>query len=66
MAQFVYNSARNETTGRIPFLANCGYNAEIWRDPQTHRSRSQKALIDTTEMRRVHAKLTEKDSSANG
>jgi len=66
MAQFVYNSARNETTGKTPFIANYGYHPEVWRDPQAHGSKSQKVILDIADMRKLHANLMKKIQQQTG
>ncbi len=66
MAQFVYNSARSETTEKTSFLANYEYHPEVWRDPQKHRSKSQKAILDIADMRKLHANLTTKIQQQKG
>ena len=66
MAQFVYNSARSETTGKTPFLENYGYHPKVWRDPQEHGSKSQKVILDIADMRKLHANLTTKIQQQTG
>ncbi len=60
MAQFVYNSARSETTEKTPFLANYEYHLKVWWDSWKHRSKSQKVILDIADMRKLHANLTTK------
>ena len=40
-----------------PFFVNYEYNPEIWRDPQAHRSQSQKAILNITEIKKLHQNL---------
>ena len=66
MAQFTYNNARNETTGKTPFEANYGYHPEVWRDPRAHGSRSQRAILDIAELKKLHADLTKRIEGQKG
>jgi len=56
-AQFVYNNAKNETTEETSFWANYEYNPKVWREPQVHRSQSQKAILDIAEIKKLHKDL---------
>jgi len=66
MAQFMYNNARNETTGKTPFEANYGYHPEVWRDPRAHGSRSQKAMLDIAELKKLHTDLMKRIEGQKG
>ncbi len=57
MAQFVYNNTQNETTEETPFWANYEYNSKVWWEPQTHKSQSQKAILDIAEIKKLHRDL---------
>ncbi len=58
MAQFAYNNTQNETTRETPFWANYEYNPKVWQEPQAHESQSQKAILDITEIKKLHRDLT--------
>jgi len=58
MTQFVYNNTQNETTEETPFWANYEYNLKVWQEPQAHESQSQKAILDITEIKKLHKDLT--------
>ncbi len=66
MAQFTYNNARNETTGKTPFEANYGYHLEVWRDLRAHRSQSQKAILNIAELKKLHTDLTKRIEGQKG
>ncbi len=57
-AQFVYNNTQNETTKETPFWANYEYNPKVWQEPQTHKSQSQKVILDIAEIKKLHRDLT--------
>jgi len=57
-AQFVYNNTQNETMKETPFWVNYKYNSKIWQEPQVHKSQSQKAMLDITEIKKLHKDLT--------
>jgi len=57
-AQFVYNNTQNETTEETPFWVNYEYNLKVWQELQVHRSQSQKAILDITEIKKLHRDLT--------
>jgi len=57
-AQFVYNNTQNETTRETPFQANYEYNLKVWQEPRAHRSQNQKAILDITEIKKLHKDLT--------
>jgi len=56
-AQFAYNNTQNETTEETPFWANYEYNPKVWQEPQAHGSQSQKAILDFTEIKKLHKDL---------
>ncbi len=56
-AQFVYNNTQNKTTEETSFQANYEYNSKIWQEPQVHKSQSQKAILDITEIKKLHKDL---------
>jgi len=57
-AQFAYNNTQNEITEETPFWANYKYNLKVWQELQEHRSQSQKAILDITEIKKLHRDLT--------
>ncbi len=57
-AQFVYNNTQNKTTEETPFWANYEYNLKVWQELQAHKSQSQKAILDITEIKKLHKDLT--------
>ncbi len=57
-AQFVYNNTQNKTTEETSFWANYEYNPKVWQELQAHRSQSQKAILDITEIKKLHKDLT--------
>ncbi len=66
IAQFTYNNARNETTGKTPFEANYGYHPEVWRDPRAHGSQSQKVMLDIAELKKLHTDLMKRIEGQKG
>ncbi len=56
-AQFAYNNTQNETTEETPFQANYRYNSKVWWEPQAHGSRSQKAILNIAEIKKLHRDL---------
>jgi len=57
-AQFAYNNTQNETTEETPFWANYEYNLKVWWELWVHRSQSQKAILNITEIKKLHRDLT--------
>jgi len=57
-AQFAYNNTQNETTEETPFQANYEYNSKVWQELQAHKSQSQKAILNITEIKKLHKNLT--------
>ncbi len=57
-AQFVYNNTQNETMKETPFQANYEYNLKVWQELRAHRSQSQKAILNITEIKKLHKNLT--------
>jgi len=57
-AQFAYNNTQNKTTEETPFRANCEYNPKVCQEPQAHESQSQKAILNITEIKKLHKDLT--------
>ncbi len=55
--QFAYNNTQNETTEETPFQANYEYNPKVWQELQAHKSQSQKAILDITEIKKLHRDL---------
>jgi len=53
----VYNNTQNKTTEETSFQANYEYNLKIWQEPQVHKSQSQKAILDITEIKKLHKDL---------
>jgi hypothetical protein len=45
IVQFAYNSARNETTGMIPFYTNYGYEPIAYKQPRKKTVSMEEALI---------------------
>jgi len=56
-AQFAYNNTQNETTEETPFWVNYEYNPKVWQEPRAHESQSQKAILDITEIKKLHRDL---------
>jgi len=56
-AQFAYNNTQNETTEETSFQANYEYNLKVWQEPQAHKSQSQKAILNITEIKKLHKDL---------
>jgi len=56
-AQFAYNNTQNKTTEETPFWANYEYNLKIWQELWVHRSQSQKAILNITEIKKLHKDL---------
>ncbi len=56
-AQFVYNNTQNKTMRETPFWANYEYNPKVWQEPQVHKSQNQKAILDITEIKKLHKNL---------
>ncbi len=65
-AQFAYNNTQNETTEETPFRANYEYNPKVWREPRAHGSRSQKAILDIAEIKKLHKDLTNRIQQQTG
>jgi len=40
-----------------PFWVNYEYNLKVWWEPQAHRSRSQKVILDIAEIKKLHKDL---------
>lgn len=57
MAQFAYNSARNETTGMTPFYANYGYEPTAYRQPRKKVANAEEALMLAKNMTALHMQL---------
>ncbi len=57
-AQFAYNNTQNKTTEETPFWANYKYNLKIWQELRAHKSQNQKAILDITEIKKLHKDLT--------
>jgi hypothetical protein len=57
MAQFAYNSARNETTGMTPFYANYGYEPTAYRQPRKKVANAEEALMLARNMAALHMQL---------
>ncbi len=58
MTQFAYNNTQNKTTEETPFWANYEYNLKIWQESWVHRSQNQKAILNITEIKKLHKDLT--------
>jgi len=59
-AQFVYNNTQNEIMEETPFQANYEYNSKVWQEPQAHKSQSQKAILNITEIKKLHRDLADR------
>ncbi len=57
MTQFVYNNTQNKITEETPFWANYEYNLKVWQELQAHKSQNQKAILDITEIKKLHKDL---------
>ena len=57
MAQFAYNSAKNETTGMTPFYANYGYEPTAYRQPRKKIANAEEALMLAKNMAALHMQL---------
>jgi len=57
MTQFMYNNVWNEIMRKTSFKVNYEYHSEIWRDSQVHESWSQKAMLNITELKKLHTDL---------
>ena len=57
LAQYAYNSAKNETTGVTPFFANYGREPEAFRMPTEKDSLSQEAEIEVENLKALHEQL---------
>jgi len=58
MTQFAYNNTQNETMEETPFWVNYEYNPKVWQEPRAHESRSQKAILNIAEIKKLHKDLT--------
>ena len=58
MAQFVYNSAKQETTQVSPFFANYGFEPELYRQQLLDTVLAQKAHITVEQLRMLHQQLS--------
>ena len=57
LAQLAYNTSVNETTGRTPFYANHGYDAQLFREPKEVQVMAEAAHVTATEMQQIHKEL---------
>ena len=55
--QFVYNNTQNEIMKETPFWANYEYNPKIWQELWAHKSQNQKAILNITEIKKLHKDL---------
>jgi len=65
-AQFAYNNTQNKTTEETPFWANYEYNLKVWQEPQAHGSRSQKVILNITEIKKLHKDLANRIQQQSG
>ncbi len=56
-AQFAYNNTQNEIMKETPFWANYEYNPKIWQELWAHKSQNQKAILNITEIKKLHKDL---------
>jgi len=57
-AQFAYNNTQNKTTEETSFWVNYEYNLKVWQELWTHKSQSQKAILNIAEIKKLHKDLT--------
>jgi Chromo (CHRromatin Organisation MOdifier) domain len=57
LAQFVYNSAENKTTGVSLFYANYGYELTVFKEPYKTNLESQAAILQVQQLRHLHKQL---------
>ena len=54
MAKFVYNNAKNASSGHMPFELNCGYHPQMsYKDNVDLRSKSKSVNELSTELREL-------------
>ena len=58
MAQFAYNSLKNETTGVSPFYANYGFEPEAYREALPTNRWAQAASLSVEKLRGLHEQLS--------
>jgi len=58
LAQFAYNSAKQETTQISPFFANYGFKTELYRQELLDTVLAQKAHITVEQLKALHQQLS--------
>ncbi|KAL2004449.1 hypothetical protein VTN00DRAFT_5204 [Thermoascus crustaceus] len=57
MAQFAYNSAKNETTQESPFYANYGFEPSAYQELKPDKVLAQKGILRADQLRELHQQL---------
>ena len=63
--QFVYNSARQESTGVTPFFANKGYEPVAYTTTRPSTEKTQSAMVQAKALRKIHTQLIRKAQETN-
>src|SRR2546430_5251662 len=58
MAQFTYNSHKNETTGLSPFYANYGFEPEAYQEALPIKRWAQASKISVDKLKSIHEQLS--------